>query len=201
MAEAIVFVLCEQFNSIQFNSSFFILNCILTLDIQHTCGVRRIFRWYTIWWNLLTYWDHVKPNCSISPISDMTNILDVYVQHDYPMTKTLFMLESSVQKCVIFTWLPWCFLQVMGQKQELMHMQKSHISQLSASLEPGKQLDSGIMLPRSWWCTLLGNVQFPHRHRILLYDLPLSVIFHGLNVAWQQFQCVDSPWGRPSNMK
>ncbi len=54
-------------------------------------------------------------------------------------------------------------------KKDPLPMWKSQISQLSASSEPGKHLACGLVLLRPWWCTLLGNVWFPHGHGFLLY--------------------------------
>ena len=87
------------------------------------------------------------------------------------MTKTQFMHKRCAQKCAIFTWLPWCFLQVMRKKQEPMSMQKSLISQWGTSAEPGKQETCDLMLPRPWWCASLWNVRSSHGHVFLLYSL------------------------------
>ena len=39
----------------------------------------------------------------------------------------------------------------------------------TASSEPGKHLACGLMLPRPWWYTTLGNVQYLHGYGFLLY--------------------------------
>ena len=44
-----------------------------------------------------------------------------------------------------------------------------HFPHFSASSEPGNHLACSLMLPRFWWCTALGNVQFPQGHGFVLY--------------------------------
>ena len=61
-----------------------------------------------------------------------------------------------------------------------MPMQKSHISQCGSSPDPWKHSVCGLLLPIPWWCTLLGNVIFLHRHRFLLYCAKC------IGVSWSQ---------------
>ena len=45
-------------------------------------------------------------------------------------------------------------------KEEPMPMWELHISQLSASSEPGKHSACRLVLPKPCWCIMLGNVKF-----------------------------------------
>ncbi len=86
------------------------------------------------------------------------------------------------------------FLTGHGIKARNHPMWKLHISQCCASSGPGKHSVCGLMLHKPWWCTLLGNVQFPYGHGFLLMEYMTVMIISNISARFVSCQDPKNEW-------